>query len=241
MRLGQYQIRAAEYSADIEAALTLRSNMFRSGGADRDAFDDHATQYIVTRVSDDATVCTFRTLLFANGAALDQSYTAAAYDLSALAKYSGTMLELGRFCTAQDINDPDILRLAWAMLTRVVDEEAVKFLFGSSSFMGNDPTPYLDSFAMLRDGYLAPADMRPGVKAPHVFSFDTMPVQKVDRKKALKSMPPLLKTYMGMGGWVSDHAVIDDDLGTLHVFTGVEIDAVPPARAKALRLLASMD
>jgi len=51
-------------------------------------------------------------------------------------------------------------------------------------------------------------------------------------------MPPLLRAYLRMGGWVSDHAVIDRDLGTLHVFTGLEIRAVPPARARALRAVA---
>jgi putative hemolysin len=51
-------------------------------------------------------------------------------------------------------------------------------------------------------------------------------------------MPPLLRTYLAMGGWVSDHAVVDRDLGTLHVFTGLEIAAIPPGRARALRAVA---
>jgi putative hemolysin len=48
-------------------------------------------------------------------------------------------------------------------------------------------------------------------------------------------MPPLLRSYLAMGGWVSDHAVVDTDLGTLHVFTGLEIRRVPQARALTLR------
>ena len=48
-------------------------------------------------------------------------------------------------------------------------------------------------------------------------------------------MPPLLRSYLTMGGWVSDHAVVDRDLNTLHVFTGLEIASIPAARAKALR------
>ena len=39
-------------------------------------------------------------------------------------------------------------------------------------------------------------------------------------------------------GWVSDHAVVDRDLGTLHVFTGLEVRAVPHARARLLRAAA---
>ncbi len=47
-------------------------------------------------------------------------------------------------------------------------------------------------------------------------------------------MPPLLRTYLMMGGWVSDHAVVDRQMNTLHVFTGLEIGAIPPgAQASA--------
>jgi len=41
-----------------------------------------------------------------------------------------------------------------------------------------------------------------------------------------------------MGGWVSDHAVVDHEMHTLHVFTGLEIAAIPIVRAKALRDIA---
>jgi len=51
-------------------------------------------------------------------------------------------------------------------------------------------------------------------------------------------MPALLRTYMLMGGWVSDHAVIDHDMNTLHVFTAVEINKIPPARQRLLRAMA---
>jgi L-ornithine Nalpha-acyltransferase len=59
-----------------------------------------------------------------------------------------------------------------------------------------------------------------------------------DPRRAALSMPPLLRTYLAMGGWVSDHAVVDRALNTLHVFTALEIAAIPPARARALRLIA---
>ena len=55
----------------------------------------------------------------------------------------------------------------------------------------------------------------------------------------MAGMPPLLRTYLLMGGWVSDHAVVDRDLGTLHVFTGLEIGAIPPARKRLLRGVAA--
>ena len=59
-----------------------------------------------------------------------------------------------------------------------------------------------------------------------------------DAKTAMRKMPPLLRTYLVMGGWVSDHAVVDRQMNTLHVFTGLEIGAIPPARKKLLRAVA---
>jgi hypothetical protein len=41
-----------------------------------------------------------------------------------------------------------------------------------------------------------------------------------------------------MGGWVSDHAVLDPDLDTTHVFTALTIAAIPAPRTRALRALA---
>ena len=83
--------------------------------------------------------------------------------------------------------------------------------------------------------HVAPLRWRPRVKAPDVFRFAARLRRAPNAKRALKAMPPLLRSYLAMGGWVSDHAVVDRDLGTLHVFTGLEVSAVPQARARALR------
>ena len=91
---------------------------------------------------------------------------------------------------------------------------------------------------MLAAGHIAPKRWLPRVKAPNVFRFAERLRRPFDKRAAMLRMPPLLRTYLAMGGWVSDHAVVDRDLGTLHVFTGLEIAAIPPARAKALRAAA---
>jgi L-ornithine Nalpha-acyltransferase len=94
---------------------------------------------------------------------------------------------------------------------------------------------YRDAFAMLKERHLAPGRWRPRVKAPDVFRFARRLRRKPDARRAMLTMPPLLRSYLAMGGWVSDHAVVDRDLNTLHVFTGLEIRAIPEARARRLR------
>ena len=50
-------------------------------------------------------------------------------------------------------------------------------------------------------------------------------------------MPPLLRGYLTMGARVSDHAVIDRDLGTTHVFAGLPVADMPAPRRRLLAAL----
>ncbi|MFZ1348189.1 MAG: ornithine-acyl-ACP acyltransferase, partial [Tabrizicola sp.] len=88
------------------------------------------------------------------------------------------------------------------------------------------------------EGFIGPADHLPGRKAAEVVEYPSLAGPVTDRRAALSGLPPLLRTYLGMGGWVSDHAVVDWELDTLHVFTCVEVDRVPAARAASLRAVA---
>ncbi|MFK7837804.1 MAG: GNAT family N-acetyltransferase [Sulfitobacter sp.] len=234
---GRYRARAAQTSADIAAAQALRARCFDlREGPDVDAFDASASHFLVEDISDGTLVCCYR-LLTLDGASLSQSYAAQYYELSALEAYEGRMLELGRFCVDPDRCDPDILRVAWAAMTELVDRDNVQLLFGCSSFAGIETSEYLDAFAMLRARHLAPKRWLPRVKAPDVFRYAARLRRKPDPKKAMLRMPPLLRTYLLMGGWVSDHAVVDHQMNTLHVFTGLEIGAIPERRKRILRAL----
>lgn len=235
---GRYRARTAESQADITAAQDLRTLTFRGqGGArDEDAFDAICTHVLVEEVRTGRLVCCFRLLPLNGGGDIGRSYSAQFYDLGALRDFQGPMVEMGRFCIHPEARDPDILRVAWGAMTAFVDREGVEMLFGCSSFHGTDADEYLDAFAMLKERHLAPKRWLPRVKAPNVFRFARLlRLKKPDAKLAMLRMPPLLRIYLMMGGWVSDHAVVDRDLNTLHVFTGLEIRAIPPARARLLR------
>ncbi len=236
---GRYHARLAETPDEVAAALALRARAFRGGdGSDRDRFDAECAHVLVEDSKSGALVCCFRILHFPNGAAIERSYSAQFYELSGLRSFDGPMVEMGRFCIDPECHDPDVLRVAWGAMTAYVDSEGVEMLFGCSSFHGLEAKEYYDAFALLRDRHIAPKRWLPRVKAPSVFRFAQRLRRKPDLKRAQENMPPLLRTYLLMGGWVSDHAVIDRDLGTLHVFTGLEISAVPPARARLLRAVA---
>ncbi len=241
LRKGRYQARIATSEADIQAAQALRALTFRGDakGVDADAFDESCVHMLVEETRSGTVVCCFRLLPLSTGAEIGQSYSAQYYELSALEDFRGPMVEMGRFCIHPDWKDPDILRVAWGAMTQFVDDEGVEMLFGCSSFKGTEADEYMDAFALLKEKHLAPKRFLPRPKAPNIFRFaQKLRLRKPDLKRAQLRMPPLLRTYLLMGGWVSDHAVVDRDLNTLHVFTGLEIKAIPPARKRLLRATA---
>lgn len=232
---GRYSVRSAHGPDDIAAAQALRARCFGVAPTrDADSFDADCTHILVHSIADGRLVCCFR-MLPLTGHEISHSYSAQFYELSRLAAFDGKMVEMGRFCIDPELSDPDILRVAWGAMTAYVDDNGVELLFGCSSFAGTDTDDYLDAFAMLKARHLAPKRWLPRVKAPHVFKYAARLRRKPDAKKAMLRMPPLLRTYLMMGGWVSDHVVVDDKMNTLHVFTGVEIGAIPPARKRLLR------
>ncbi|MBA3324728.1 MAG: GNAT family N-acetyltransferase [Rhodobacteraceae bacterium] len=238
----KYSVRFARSAADVSRAQALRARRFRAGpegsafDADADAFDARALHALVEENDGGRLVCCFRLLRFADGAEIASSYSAQFYGLNGLARYPGPMLEMGRFCVEAEVADPTVLRVAWGALAHYVEAQRIGLLFGCSSFAGTEAGIYADAFALLKDRHLGPRRWLPRVKAPSVFRFARkLRLRTPDLKAAARAMPPLLRSYLAMGSWVSDHAVVDRDLGTLHVFTGLEIAAAPAARLRALR------
>ncbi|MCQ0970075.1 GNAT family N-acetyltransferase [Paracoccus sp. TK19116] len=243
-RRSRYHLHVAATAEDLRTAQRLRWLCFMARHrpaddpdmVDSDDLDPLCTHMLIEEAGSGQLVCCFRFLHLRDGSEIARSYSARHYDLSPLADFDGPMVELGRFCIHPGWRDPDILRLAWAELTRFVDANGVRMLFGCSSFLGADPDAHAEALAILRERHIAPRRWLPRVKAPQVFRFArVLARRRADPRAALAAMPPLLRSYLVMGGWVSDHAVVDRDLDTLHVFTGLEIGAIPAARQRLLR------
>lgn len=245
-RKGKYIARLTRDAADIRAAQRLRYQVFfdptgddsAGNGLDIDGFDALCDHVLIENADTGALVSCFRVMGLTSGQKIQQSYSAQFYDLSALEIYPHGMIEMGRFCVDSSQRDPEILRMAWAMMTRLVDGHGFEMMFGCSSFAGTDAHAYAHGFSLLDQSYIAPENWRPLVKAPEFSPLKGLLTQDMDKRRAMRDLPSLLRTYLAMGGRVSDHAVIDRALNTLHVFTGLEVANVPPARAKALRALA---
>lgn len=234
--------RLAEGEADMGRVMAFRRAAFpRAAGTEEDAQDALSAHVLVEGPVDGGVgmLAYFRVMLFGWGAGLEQGYAARFYDVAPLSGYAKPIAELGRFCVAGGGVHPDVLRLAWGAMTRIVDEGQAGLLVGCSSFRGAGWEAHRAGLALLAAEFVGPPEHLPGRKAAEmVVEYPSLAGSVTDRRASLAALPPLLRTYLGMGGWVSDHAVVDRDLDTLHVFTCVEVDRVPQARAASLRAVA---
>lgn len=230
--------RLAEGQKDLAQVMAFRRAAFPKahGGAEEDAQDALSAHVMVE--GEAGLLAYFRVMLFGWGAGLEQGYAARFYDVAPLAGYALPIAEMGRFCLAPGGVHPDVLRLAWGAMTRLVDEGQAGLIVGCTSFRGTDWQAHRGGLALLAQGHIGPAEHLPLRKAEEVVDYPKLVGPVEDHRAALAALPPLLRTYLTMGGWVSDHAVVDRDLDTLHVFTCVEVDKVPKARAASLRAIA---
>ncbi|WGH78959.1 GNAT family N-acyltransferase [Jannaschia ovalis] len=212
MQAGRWRVRLGQ---EAGAALALRARLFRAGGTDRDAFDAGAL-HLTVEGPDGPAACARLTVQ--DGPAALRGYTAQSYDLTRFAAAFARLVEVGRIGFAPGPLDPDVPRLLLAAMARLVVAEQAAVLYGCASFPADGT-----GMARLR-GRAAPEGWRPGPKAPETVALPDRP----------GPLPPLLRSWLALGAGVSDHAVRDRDLGTMHVFTALPVAAIPPARAAAL-------
>lgn len=243
IRRGRYLARLADGPADMARVQALRWAAFLggrgltdpSGGGsrlDQDRFDARCLHLLVedaTSGPDAPPLATFRLMLMQDARQAAQSYSAQFYGLAPMAALDGPVAELGRFCARPGLSDPDVLRLAWGALARLVADARAGWLFGCSSLPGADPVMHRAALSALGQGHMGPPHLRPLRAAP-----ETVDLGAGEGAASMAGVPPLLRSYLSLGGWVSDHAVIDRRLDTMHVFTALDVAAIPPARRRLL-------
>lgn len=237
IRLGAWEVRAAR-AEDLPALAALRGLAFRGGGEDGDAFDARCLHlWIEDRDTNPGVpLATARLQLHPEGD-LTQGYAAQFFDLRALGRAPGRALELGRLCVHPDHQTSDTMRLIWAGLTRMVDTTGAARLIGCTSFTGTDPAAFGAALTLLAGRHKGPDGLRPRARVEGAVDFSARAALQPG-PEALAQLPTLLRAYLSLGGWVGCDLVIDRDLGTCHVFTCVEITAMPEPRKKLLRTLA---
>lgn len=226
---------------EIEAAKSLRYRVFyEEMGAqpspkmaarkqDFDGFDEICDHLLVIdheRKGLDAVVGTYRLLRRSVADQHGGFYTADEYDITNIIAHPGEILELGRSCVDADYRNRATMTLLWRGNAAYVHYYDITLMFGCGSLPGTDPESLTVPLAYLYHNHLAPPELRPTALSERYVGMDLMAPEDIDAKAALKSLPPLIKGYLRLGGFVGDGAVIDHQWNSVDVSIVVKTDLV---------------
>lgn len=144
-------------------------------------------------------------------------YSASEYDLAPLTTSGRSLLELGRSCVDADHRGGIAMYLLWNALAEYVLKYEIEVMFGVASFHGTDIKKISQSLAFLHEKHLAPPEMRVAVRDEHHVPIDLLPIEKIDRVRAMAETPALIKAYLRLGGFIGDGAYIDRNFNTIDV------------------------
>jgi L-ornithine Nalpha-acyltransferase len=242
VRAGDLQIRLAESAAELRAAQTLRYQVFveemkatpspevAAAKREFDRFDDYCDHVMVLDRSlgkgADAVIGTYRVMRRGSAVSAGGFYSATEYDIATLMSYPGQILELGRSCVRADYRTGATMQLLWRGIAEYVLHYDIELLFGCASLHGTKSEDMALPLSYLFHHHLAPPALRPRALPERYVDMNLMPADAVDRKRALAALPPLIKGYLRLGGFVGDGAVIDYDFNTTDVSIVVKTDLV---------------
>lgn len=241
-RAGNLGVRLARTPAEADAGFALRFRVFYDEmGArpepstaatrrDVDAFDAVADHLLVLDhdlgEGPEAVVGTYRLIRRDAAERAGGFYSAGEYDISPLLAYPGGILELGRSCVHEAYRTRGTLQLLWRGIAAYVFQHRIDLMFGCASLPGTDLDALAPALAYLHHSHIAPPELRPRALPHRHVPMDRLDPAGVDVRAALAGLPPLLKGYLRLGGFVGDGAVLDAQFNTTDVCVVVKTDLV---------------
>ena len=252
IRSRNMEVRLAETEADVDAAQALRYRVFyeemsatpsaeiAAARRDFDAFDSFCDHLLVIDHERGAglsnVVGTYRLIRREAAERKGGFYTSGEYDISKLVAYPGEILELGRSCVDAAYRNRPTMQMLWQGISAYVAYYDIELMFGCGSLPGTEVKKHAEILSYLYHYHLAPPALRPRALDPFYIDMNLMKSPKMGPDDAARvsmppmmtpaSLPPLIKGYLRLGGFVGDGAVIDQQFNTIDVCVIVKTDLI---------------
>jgi putative hemolysin len=135
-------------------------------------------------------------------------------------------MELGRSCVHPDYRGRAAMQLLWRGIAAYVFLHRIDLMFGCASLPGTDPDAVAAELTYLHAYHLAPPEVRPRALPHRYVDMRRLDPATLDPRRVLARLPPLVKGYLRLGGFVGDGAVIDAQFNTIDVAVVVKTDLV---------------
>lgn len=247
-RIGTLEVRVAHTAAEVRQAQKLRYRVFYQEGSavpnparllarrDIDGYDaicdhllvvDHAARNrsVLDRP---AVVGTYRLLRQSLAKDYGGFYTASEFNINTLVMRHSHLqfLELGRSCVLSPYRNKRTVELLWHGIHAYILQNHCDVMFGCASLDATDPTQIALPLSFLHHYARAPEPWRAQALPDRYVEMNRMAKEAIDPRAALHALPPLIKGYLRLGGYVGDGAVVDREFGTTDVLIVLPVSAI---------------
>ena len=150
----------------------------------------------------------------------------------------GRILELGRSCVDTGYRNRSVMQLLWRGIAAYVFQHRIELMFGCASLPGHRPRyafalelTYLILLITLRHP-LPSGRARCRTVTSKCAGWTATTINA--RAALIGRLPPLIKGYLRLGGFIGDGAVIDAQFNTTDVAVVVQTDLVTEKYYKPL-------
>lgn len=198
-----------------EMILAYNEEKTNDSGLDESPYDLYCDHIIAIDMTTNEIIGTYRLIQKSHLGFLNTFITEQEFNIDALKQSPYHILELGRAVVKKEYRGGIVIKLIWKFLFNYIKNYDIRFLFGTASYHGNDPQKYLLSFSYLNHHYLIDEEYMTYPKEGG--SFTPLPLDEIDKNKAILQTPPLIKGYLAMGAKVGKGYYIDYDFNSVDI------------------------
>jgi putative hemolysin len=244
-RIGNLETRLARTEREIDAAQAVRYRVFveemkaqlppdamhRQRDVDSwDAICDHllVLDRSIEGDTEDQIVGTYRLLRQEVAMANGGFYSASEFAIDGLLARHGDkqFMELGRSCVLPAYRTKRTVELLWQGNWAYALKHGMGAMFGCASFSGVLPEQHALALSFLYHNVRAKDEWAVEALPSLSRTMDLMPVEAINARKALTTLPPLIKGYLRLGAMVSGSAVVDQAFNTTDVLIVLPIASI---------------
>jgi L-ornithine Nalpha-acyltransferase len=247
-------IKLAKSRDEVQVAQRLRYQVFheelgavadfktRETEMDCDSFDEVCDHLLVTRPrtetsnntfcinDEDEVVGTYRMLRQSVASSSGGFYSQGEFNIAPLfnRKPDLSFLELGRSCVLAAYRGTPVIELLWQGIWDYVRHHKIDVMFGCASFDGVDPDAHADTLSFLGHHTKSPEEWNVRAHEHRYVEMKRKPLAAIDCRRAMLSLPPLIKGYLRLGSYIGEGAVIDHAFNTTDVLVVLPVSSINP-------------
>lgn len=145
------------------------------------------------------------------------------FNIDCLKKRDCRIAEFSRAVIKKEYRGGIVVLLLWQFILNYMKANNYRYLIGDASFFGIDRDKYVKEISYLVNNYAISDEYA-------VTSCDVLPPMKLleadeyDDKEVMRSIPPLIKAYVSLGGRVSKQTYTDLKFKSVDLFVLVDLE-----------------